>query len=248
MFLHRIAIVRNIYAYWIFFCLSSTESFSNEFINAKEAISIGGIQQWVSIKGSSAKPIFLFLHGGPGNSVMSYAHKFTRQLEPHFLMVHWDQRESGRTADLNQSGEALTLSLFIADAMELIQYLAKRFNKEKIYLAGHSWGGFLALQVAQKAPTLLTACIAISPMVHQIESERMSLQWMQLQAPKTENTVATAELSKIKVPFETANDLYLHRKWLALLSGGKAPPRAEPLWKVGRKNGCRFLTRLQALT
>jgi pimeloyl-ACP methyl ester carboxylesterase len=201
----------------------STKGLSAETIKSKEAVPIGGIQQWISISGTTDKPILLFLHGGPGNSMMSYADKFTRELTSHFLLVHWDQRRSGQTARLNRSNDSLTVSLFVSDAIELIRYLVTRFQQKKIYLVGHSWGGFLALKVAQAAPQLLTACIAVSPMVNQHESERLSLLWMLEQTEKSGNTRAKKDLLTIKIPFETANDLYLHRKWLAQLTGHKPP-------------------------
>jgi pimeloyl-ACP methyl ester carboxylesterase len=63
-------------------------------------------------------------------------------------------------------------------------------------------------------------------MVSQQQSESLALEWMQGEAQKQHRTNATAELGNVKIPFETAEHLYLHRKWLALLSGRKAPERA----------------------
>src|SRR5271154_108319 len=75
-------------------------------IHSSEAIEIGGIKQWISIKGlNGTDPVLLFLHGGPGNSAMSYADGFTSELQKHFVVVQWDQRESGKTAKLNSSNQ-----------------------------------------------------------------------------------------------------------------------------------------------
>jgi predicted alpha/beta-fold hydrolase len=121
--------------------LSSTAQ-SNPPINSSEAITIGGIQQWISIKGTNnSHPVLLFLHGGPGNSAMSYAEKFTSELQKYFVVVQWDQRESGKTAKLNTSNKSLSVSLMEEDAVEIITYLQNRFSQDKIYLMGHSWGG-----------------------------------------------------------------------------------------------------------
>jgi pimeloyl-ACP methyl ester carboxylesterase len=192
-------------------------------VNLKEAVQINGIKQWLSIKGSSEKPILLFLHGGPGNSVMGYADKFTNKLAENFLIVLWDQRESGQTIHLNHSPVPLSVKLFVSDGVEVIQHLTKRFQKKKIFLMGHSWGGFLALRLAQEVPDLIEACVAMSPMVDQIRSEQMALEWMKQQAVAGSNTTAIDELAKVKIPFETTEDLFLHRKWLALL-GHRKPP------------------------
>jgi pimeloyl-ACP methyl ester carboxylesterase len=205
----------------------SCASFTFASINTSEAVEIGGIKQWVKFQGVDQKaPVLLFLHGGPGNSALAYSDKFTSELTKHFLVVIWDQRESGKTAKLNASTELITIALIEADAIEMIQYLRSRFSQDKIYLMGHSWGGFLALRVATHQPELLTACLAISPMVHQVESERMALQWMLTQANESKNEQAIEELAKVEIPFENADQLYYHRKWITRFQGNKFPSKA----------------------
>ncbi len=194
-------------------------------IHEKFATNIGGIKQWIKIDSDDAnKPILLFLHGGPGNSVISYANKFTDQLQKHFVVVLWDQRESGETKKLNSSSQPLTVSLFESDAVEVINYLRERFHQGKVFLAGHSWGGFLALQVASHHAELLLGCFAAAPMVHQVESEQLSLQKMKDIAVQQKNTAAIEDLNKIQVPFKNGEQLYFHRKWLnELIDQRKAP-------------------------
>lgn len=192
-------------------------------IDLKEAVTIGGIQQWIMVKGDPADPLLLFLHGGPGNSVMGYANRFTNDLGKKFLIVHWDQRQSGKTVELNASPQPLTVNLLVTDAVELIEHLRKRFNKEKIFLMGQSWGGFLSLEVAGAAPHLLQACLSVSPMIFQDESEKRSLAAMKAWAHERHDSIATRELNDVHVPFETWKDLYLHRKWLAVFDGRTSP-------------------------
>jgi pimeloyl-ACP methyl ester carboxylesterase len=196
-------------------------------ISVQEFVEIGGIRQWVSIKGTDDQnPVLLFLHGGPGNSAMGYADKFTSELQKHFIVVLWDQRESGKTAELNHSPGTLTVSLMEEDAVEMINYLRSRFSQNKIYLMGHSWGGFLGLRIASSHPQLLLACFAISPMVYQLESERLSLEWMRENADRQGNQEALRELSGIRIPFQNGEQLYYHRRWLAKGMGTKAPAKA----------------------
>lgn len=194
-------------------------------IDIREGVEIGGIRQWITVKGDTEKPLLLFLHGGPGNPVMEYAARFTKNLQPNFLIVHWAQRESPPTLKLNPSQQPLTVSLFVSDAIELLTYLRTQFGKEKIHVVGHSWGGFLALMVAQRAPQLLASCIAISPMIHQLESEKRSLAWMKALAAEKKNQRARDELDKVSIPF-AAPDLFFHRKWLAVFDKRSEPTRA----------------------
>ena len=221
--------------YGIIFSVLLFRGAMGEPINKAEAITIGGMQQWIHIKTVDDKlPVLLFFHGGPGNSVMGYADKFTSTLQKYFVVVQWDQRESGKTAKLNSSGKALTVSLMESDAVEMVNYLRSRFSTGKIYLWGHSWGGFLALRVAASHPELLSACIALAPMVNQWESERQTLDWLMDKARTTNNQEAIDELSAVNIPFDNPDQLYYHRKWL-LLSEHKNPVSKKNVRSWGEK-------------
>lgn len=197
-------------------------------IDGGEAVEIGGIKQWIKFQGENDQaPVLLFLHGGPGNSAMSYADRFTQELEKHFIVVLWDQRDSGKTASLNKSPEPLNVSLFIRDATELINYLTLKFSQEKIYLVGHSWGGYLGLRIAIERPDLLKGYFAISPMINQLESERLSLKALQEKAITENNTEARSELREVEVPFKNGEQLFYHRRWLSKLMDSSTPIRAS---------------------
>lgn len=192
-------------------------------INLAEAVTIGGIRQWITLKGSSDKdPVILFLHGGPGSSAMKDADQFTFALQKKFIVVQWDQRETGKTKQLNDSPLPLTVSLFENDVVELMQYLKTRFAQDKIYLMGHSWGGFLGLSTAAKHPELLYACFAISPMVWQAESERQTLDIMKARAKTENNQQELSELATVSIPFANGTQLYYQRKWMAKWMGQKS--------------------------
>ena len=197
-------------------------------INGSEAVSIGGIKQWITFQGEDDQAtVLLFLHGGPGNSVMGYAGRFTKELQKHFIVVMWDQRESGQTLSLNKSREPLTVSLFIRDAIEVIGYLCTRFSRDKICLMGHSWGGYLGLRIAAERPDLLLAYYAISPMIHQEESESISLREMKEKALNEHNSEALQELTKVEIPFKNGEQLYYHRKWLSKWMNSTMPTRSR---------------------
>ncbi|MBL7850331.1 MAG: alpha/beta hydrolase [Cyclobacteriaceae bacterium] len=199
-------------------------------IDVAEAVTIGNIKQWIQIRGAQdTLPVLLFLHGGPGNSVMGYAEKFTRKLQRHFVVVQWDQRESGKTARLNSSPVPVSVSVMESDASEMVDYLRKRFGRDKIFIVGHSWGGFLALRVADLHPEWLSACVAVAPMIQQWESERQTLAWLQEKATQGNKEEAIRELSQVKVPFQAPDELYLHRKWLAIFAGKDPVSRAYVL-------------------
>jgi len=187
-------------------------------IDTTAIFNIGGIKQYVRIKGKDVtKPLLLFLHGGPGGSLMKKTDHITGHLQQHFVVVNWDQRETGETLRLNKSLQALTLQLFYNDTHDLIDTLLQRYHQSKLYLIGYSWGTGLGFYIADKYPELLHAYIAVSPVINQWESERLSLEMLKQNMGKK----ASKELSQVKIPFENAQQLYYHRKWLYQHDGQK---------------------------
>ena len=201
----------------------SYRGLSQTSIDSTGILTVGGIKQFVSIKGKDNRnPLLLFLHGGPGNSVIHYAEKFTHKLQEHFIVVQWDQRNVGKTLSLNKSPEPLTIALFERDTHQIIDSLLKRFHQPKLYLVGHSWGTFLGFYMAKNYPELLYAYIPICPMINQQESERITLAAMKDKASQAQNDGALRELSLVKIPFEDGEQLYFHRKWVLDYMGSKA--------------------------
>jgi len=193
--------------------------FAQTPIDTSMAVKIGGIKQWINIStNDTSKPLLLFLSGGPGESSMDYKDDFTKKLQEQFVVVNWDQRESGKTLQLNASPEPLTVERYQQDTHELITYLLHHFNRPKLYLVGFSWGTVLGIKMAQQYPTLLYAYIAVSQLVNQNKSEQLLLQRSKEQATEAKNQTALTELSLIKIPFVNKDQLYYQRKWLFTFS------------------------------
>jgi pimeloyl-ACP methyl ester carboxylesterase len=204
--------------FWLVFLLINHRTFSQHPIDSKQIVTIGGIRQYVLIKGrDDSKPLLLFLHGGPGSSLLHETDYISGKLQEHFVVVQWDQRETGETLKLNKSSQPLSLSLFYSDTHDLIDTLLTKFQKPKLYLVGYSWGSGLGFYIADKYPELLYAYIAISPVIHQWRSESISLDMLK----QTMGKNARKELSKVKIPFEDWEQLYYHRKWLLKQEGQK---------------------------
>ncbi|HEX5168203.1 MAG TPA: alpha/beta hydrolase [Cyclobacteriaceae bacterium] len=207
--------------YWIRNLLSAlgflftVSSFAQTPIDTALSITIGGISQYVQIKGKNrSAPLFLFLHGGPGNSAMGYAEKFTSTLQSHFVVVQWDQREAGKTKEINPSQIPLTVDLFKKDTEEIVHALLKQFHQSKLYIAGHSWGTVLGFHMARTHPEWLYAYIAISPMINQLESERIILELMKKKAKQNGNKQELNELNSVRIPFGNGAQLFYQRKWM----------------------------------
>ncbi len=192
--------------------------FAQQQIDTTAIFNIGGIKQYVRIKGKDVtKPLIFFLHGGPGGSLMQNIDKVSGKLQEHFVVVHWDQRETGETLKLNKTTQPLTLQLFYNDTHDLIDSLLRKFQRSKLYLVGYSWGSGLGFYIADKYPGLLYAYIPVSPVIDQWRSDSISLAMLK----KEMGNNASKELAQVKAPFENAEQLYYHRKWLFKHNGKK---------------------------
>jgi pimeloyl-ACP methyl ester carboxylesterase len=146
-------------------------------IDTAFAVPIGGINQWINISTKDAsRPLLLFLNGGPGESAMGARDYFTGKLQERFIVVLWDQRESGKTLQLNVSPQPLTVDRYLKDTHELITWLLRRFKRPRLYLVGFSWGTVLGIETAQQYPSLLYAYTGVSQLVYQVKSEQRLLQ------------------------------------------------------------------------
>jgi len=202
----------------LFVVLTNYSLFGQQQIDTTIIYNIGGIKQSVRIKGKDvAKPLILFLHGGPGGSLMQKIDKVSGKLQEHFVVVHWDQRETGQTLKLNKTTQPLTLQLFYNDTHDVIDTLLRRFQRPKLYLIGYSWGAGLGFHIADKYPQLLYAYIPVSPVIDQDRSDSISLAMLNKDMGKN----ARKELAQVKISFENAEQLYYHRKWLLKHEGQK---------------------------
>jgi pimeloyl-ACP methyl ester carboxylesterase len=216
------------YKYFLIILLMSLScvSIAADKIDTTQTIMIGGIKQFITIKGTDrTKPLLLFLHGGPGGSLVSYANIFTGKLQKSFCVVQWDQRETGNTLKLNPSPVPLTVELMSEDAHQVIQLLLKQFNQQKLYLVGYSFGTVLGFQVVKKYPGLIASYFAVSPMVNQAESEAMTIRLLKENATAENNNNATEELKQVQIPFQNADQLFYARKWLYAYTGDRIPDR-----------------------
>src|SRR5690625_4587005 len=74
---------------------------SPEGVYVNQYVDIGGIQQWITIRGDNPNnPILLFVQGGPG-SPYSMFNPLISFSEEHFTIVLWDQRGAGKTFSKN---------------------------------------------------------------------------------------------------------------------------------------------------
>ncbi len=138
-----------------------------------ETVTLNGSQQWISIRGHDiSKPVLLFLAGGPGGSQLSTERFALGELEQHFIVVNWEQPGAGKSFDAVDRS-TLTPERYIEVAHALVTLLKMRFDKERVYVLGESWGSALGIWLVQRYPEDFHAFIGTGQMVAFLENDLM---------------------------------------------------------------------------
>jgi pimeloyl-ACP methyl ester carboxylesterase len=143
-------------------------------LDEKLFVELGGLKQKIHIRTEDeSRPVLLFLHGGPGvinrHAIMT-AHK---DLVDTFTLACWDQRGSGGSY-YNCPEETLTIERVTDDAAELVEWLCKRFKKDKIFIIGGSWGSELGTWLSYRYPARLAAYVGFGQVVDGAKNEEIS--------------------------------------------------------------------------
>ena len=135
---------------------------------------VGGRELGVLIRGTSTdNPVLLFLAGGPGGSELGAMRRHLPALERHFTVVTWDQRGAGRSYRALDPTHTATLAGAVADTIELTVHLRDRFDADRIYLVGQSWGTTLGVLAVTQRPDLYHAFVGTGQMVSQRATDRI---------------------------------------------------------------------------
>ncbi|HEX4333980.1 MAG TPA: alpha/beta hydrolase [Usitatibacter sp.] len=165
-------------------------------------VKIGGIDQWVQIRGwSRANPVILCLHGGPGGTWLALTPLFAAW-EKHFTVVMWDQRGAGKTLETTGPRIASTMSVerMAQDGIEVAEFLRGHLHKEKVVLLGHSWGSILGVNMVRKRPDLFSAYVGTGQVVDMPRGISVAYTQLLNEARASHDGRSVAELTAIGAP------------------------------------------------
>lgn len=131
-------------------------------------IPIGGIEQWITIKGADRRnPIVLVVHGGPGNPLSPVADGLFGDWEQDFTIVQWDQRGAGRTYSRNGPpvAESMNVERMAQDGVEVAEYITAHLGQDKVIIFATSWGSVLGVHMVKARPDLFRAYVGHSQFV-----------------------------------------------------------------------------------
>lgn len=175
-------------------------------------VSLGGVEQWIQIRGDDRRnPVLLFVHGGPGSPV-SPVSSLLRPWEKYFTVVMWDQRDAGKTFVRNGAVHEMSLPRVSQDGIELANFLCRHLGKRKIIVLGHSWGTMVGLRMVLKRPDLFSAYVGTGQVVSIAEKEPViyARAMERLRAAHDEEGVRTLSASGAP-PYRTEHQMRVER-------------------------------------
>ena len=186
-------------------------------IYEEQYVSIGGIEQWVTIHGEDrSNPALLFLHGGPGEATNPWTFIAFAPWLKHFTVVQWDQRGAGRTFEKTGPSIAPTITLdrMLQDGIELANYLCQHLRKRQIFIVGQSFGTILGVMMARKQPDLFAAYIGTGQVGDATRGYYVAYDAMIDYAQSIGDDNAIAELKSVgPPPYKSGAGYQMQRKW-----------------------------------
>lgn len=236
---------------------SSNDSVIKKQISEENFVSINGIEQWITIRGESSKPVILFIHGGPGSPISPYSDNLYKDLSKDFIIVQWDQRGTGKTYGRNAPVEftpeflqahPLTLEQMTDDGIAVSEYLLKHLGKQKIILFGTSWGSALGVKIVTKRSDLFYAYVGhsqiVNPTIDEVfynkiykiaesKKDTESLEVLNsLGKPPYDRAKKVGQLFRVLKKYERANSVPAPESWFV-----EAPAYNNPKDSQNREEG-----------
>lgn len=141
-------------------------------------VEINGSVQRLLIRGeNTGNPLLLHVHGGPGGAdqAMLRAHDF--DLEDLFTVVYWDQRGAGASYSSDDPLAALSLDQITQDGIAVTEYLLAKYNRDTLFIQGHSWGTLVSVHMISDRPDLFNAYFGIGHIANSKQAELLSYQF-----------------------------------------------------------------------
>jgi len=189
---------------------------------------IGGIEQWISIRGRNREnPVLLITHGGPGFAMSFLPRSYFFDWTKDFTVAMWDQRGAGKT--YGRSGPlapGVTIDRMVQDGIEVAEFVKTKLKKPKVVLIGLSWGSMIGVRMAYARPDLFCAYVGTGQVVNQFRYKRIGYEDVLAEARRRHNAQAIKELEAAgPPPWSAASSEGVHTKWATRFEPGQMTMR-----------------------
>jgi len=194
-------------------------------------VRIGGIDQWVQIRGDDrGNPVLLWLNGGPGFSTIPSTFAF-RAWEKRFTLAMWDQRGEGKTFERSGTSvkDTMTIDQMTRDGIEVANHLRARLGKDKIILLGHSWGSMLGVHMVHARPDLFSVYVGTGQVVNLEKDAEAAYPLLIEQARALHNATAEQQLVGVGPPPYPVEGF---NKYVWLIWANELDPPMRAVWSI----------------
>lgn len=170
-------------------------------IDQLEPVEVNGTKQWLFYHSyDSSRPVVLFVHGGPGSPLMPFSRAFDETFLNDFVVVHWDQRGSGKSYSSSIAKETLTLEQIVADGDIIVHHLKQKFNRHQIIIVGHSWGTIVASHMVKAKPQNFLAYISVGTVANVLEADNLKYNFLKTKINPQTDAISFSGLMSLGQP------------------------------------------------
>jgi pimeloyl-ACP methyl ester carboxylesterase len=194
-------------------------------IDTLEGVQLGGITQWIRVRGADASnPVLLLMQQGPGLPIINDARRLEHllRLEEAFTVIYWDQRGTGLSSpSLRKNSHQFEISVtrMVDDTVTLLELLRDRFGG-KTFVTGFSFGATFAAYAAVQRPELVAALVAAGMDIDVPAAENNAYAFAVDAARQRGNRRAIRQLEAIGPPPHTTRKQFTTRARWAINFGG----------------------------
>ena len=161
-------------------------------------LEVGGLRQWVTIRGRDRTHPALMILAGAGAAFSAMAPVFA-PWEERFTLVQWDQPGSGATQAANPDDKApLTYDRLARDGVAVAEAVCARLGMDRLALFAISGGSVTGLKMLRAGPDRFSAYVGNGQVTNWRRQEALAYAIMLEQ--QAGDAAATAELKAIGPP------------------------------------------------
>jgi pimeloyl-ACP methyl ester carboxylesterase len=161
-------------------------------------VKVGGVSQWLLLRGSDCRNPALLIVGGPGLGYAALA-PFFATFERDFTLVLWDPPGTGFTY-ARSPVEATAIARVVDDGIAVAEHARARLGASKLALMCFSGGTIVGLKMVKRRPELFAAYVGNGQVVDWARQDRLSYELLLERARALADATMLHELTAIGPP------------------------------------------------
>lgn len=169
-------------------------------------VEIGGVSQWLTLRGADGANPALLVIGGAGFGYAALA-PFFAEWQRDFTLVQWDQPGAGFTF-ARSGAEVGSIAQLVRDGIAAAEVACARLRVKRLALLCFSGGTIVGLEMVKRRPQLFSAYVGNGQVVDWARQDALSYELLVRRAREQRNDAMLRDLVSIGPPpyRDTATD------------------------------------------